>query len=215
MKLINLFKSKKSRAVSRSDESYSSGFVTTSSESSVSSSSNHKSKPGNDLATPKSVLPSHSSVGDEWPQLSADMGCELVQAFKFIDRDGDGKIPTAELKALLSQVGKAPPNEEELKMMLSDVDRDGDGCISLEEFGAIGPAFGPPECDSELRETFDFFDADHNGKITAEELFNVFSVIGDGQCTLEDCRRMISGVDRNGDGFVCFEDFSRMMELQK
>jgi calcium-binding protein CML len=26
---------------------------------------------------------------------------------------------------------------------------------------------------------------------------------------------MIAVVDKNGDGFVCFEDFCRMMELQR
>lgn len=132
-----------------------------------------------------------------------------------IDRDGDGKIKKEELEALLCRLGAEPPNQEELQLMLSDVDRDGDGCITLEEFYAIGSAFAPPTCDMELRDTFDFFDSDRDGKITAEELFNVFKTIGDSQCTLEDCRRMISGVDTNGDGFVCFEDFSRMMELQQ
>ncbi|KAL7188005.1 hypothetical protein ACSBR1_037946 [Camellia fascicularis] len=66
-----------------------------------------------------------------------------------------------------------------------------------------------------LREAFDFFDSDHDGWITAEELHAVFAAIGDEQCTLEDCRRMISGVDKNMDGFVCFRDFARMMERQR
>ncbi|KAI8023589.1 putative calcium-binding protein CML36 [Camellia lanceoleosa] len=51
--------------------------------------------------------------------------------------------------------------------------------------------------------------------ITTEELHAVFVVIGDEQCTLEDCRRMISGVDKIRDGFVCFRDFTRMMEQQR
>lgn len=99
-------------------------------------------------------------------------------------------------------------------MMLGELDRDGDGCISLEEFGAISLAFGPPSDDVELREAFDFFDTDHDGKITAEELLCVFTSIGDGVCSLDDCRRMIMGVDKNMDGFVCFEDFTKMMLQQ-
>ncbi|CAK9185914.1 unnamed protein product [Ilex paraguariensis] len=238
------FKSRKSRSVSRSDEPYSFSSGTTSSESSESSSSNDKSHDepysfssgtassessessssndkshaglkSNGLATPTSVLPSPSPVRDEWPEISANLYVELVEAFKLFDRDGDGKITTVELKALLSRVGAEQPSEEELTMMLSEVDRDGDGCVSLEEFSAISSAFGPPSCRSELKDAFDVFDTDHDGKITAEELFNVFNDIGDGGCTLEDCRRMIKGVDKNGDGFVCFEDFTRMMELQR
>lgn len=133
-----------------------------------------------------------------------------------IDRDGDGKIRKEEMERLLCQLGAEPPSQEELKLMLSEVDTDGDGCISLEEFYAIGSVFAPPACDVELKDTFDFFDSDRDGKITAEELFNVFKTIGcDAECTLEDCRRMIRGVDKNDDGFVCFEDFSRMMEQQQ
>lgn len=160
--------------------------------------------PTNGSATPTSVLPA-----DEWSDF------ELKRAFELIDRDGDGKIKKEELEALLIRVGAQPPSQEELRLMLSEMDVDSDGCISMEEFYAIGSAFGPPACDDELKETFDFFDSDRDGKITAEELYNVFRTIGDGRCTLDDCQRMIKGVDKNRDGFVCFEDFTRMMEPQR
>ncbi|PHT37209.1 hypothetical protein CQW23_24909 [Capsicum baccatum] len=109
-----------------------------------------------------------------------------------------------ELEAILTRVGTEPLSDEEVLMFLNEglvdieVDIDGDN-ISSEE----------------LRGTFDFFDVDHDGKITAEELFNVFTTIGDDKCTLEDCKRMIKSVDKNGDGFVCFEDFCIMMENQR
>lgn len=196
---------KKTRSVSRSDPS--------SFSSVTSSSSDLPNLKSNGSATPTSVLPIRDS--SESSSESTSELYELVQAFKVIDRDGDGKITRDELGALLSRLGASPPSEEELSLMLSEVDRNGDGCISLEEFGAISSAFGPPSCDAELREAFDFFDNDRDGKITAEELYGVFTSIGDGGCTLEDCRRMISGVDKNNDGFVCFEDFTRMMVQQQ
>nr|CAD1829604.1 unnamed protein product [Ananas comosus var. bracteatus] len=37
--------------------------------------------------------------------------------------------------------------------------------------------------------------------------------LGDDRCSLDDCRRMIGGVDTDGDGFVCFDDFVRMMTV--
>ncbi|XP_057468372.1 probable calcium-binding protein CML35 [Actinidia eriantha] len=210
MKLINrinpkqFFRSKKSRSVSRSEPSSSSSSLSDFSDSS--STHNRKSETGKGTpGTPTSVLPGNS------PEISVGEYSELVMAFNMIDRDGDGKITMKELAAVLSRVGAAPPSEEEILGMLGEVDRDGDGCISLEEFGAIGAAFAPPSCDQELREAFDFFDADHDGRITAEELKAVFSAIGDERCTLEECKRMIGGVGTNGDGFVCFEDFARMM----
>ncbi|CAI9765642.1 unnamed protein product [Fraxinus pennsylvanica] len=201
MKLIKnipkkLFRRKKSRSIPGSE--FDPAFF-----SSTDDSQTRFRNPTSGSATPTSVLPA-----DELSDF------ELKQAFKMIDRDGDGKITEEELEALLIRVGAEPPSQEELRLMLSDVDVDGDGCISLEEFYAIGSAFGPPACDDELKETFDYFDSNRDGKITAEELYNVFRTIGDGRCTLDDCRRMIKGVDKNRDGFVCFEDFTRMMELQ-
>lgn len=125
-------------------------------------------------------------------------------------RENEGVVTRKELEAILSRIA----SEEEVAMMLSEVDSGGDGFIRLEELMArVGS--GEAAGESELRETFEFFDADQDGRITAEELHGVFRSIGDEQCTLEDCRRMIRDVDENGDGFVCFAEFVRMMELQR
>ena len=213
-----LFGSKKNRPdVSRHDPlSFGSATSSTSSSSSSDSAvSLHKPGSGTEFAnigTPKSVLPRESR---DWGEISAEKQLELVQAFKLMDRDNDGMVSRKELEALLSRLGAEPLSQEEVTMMLSDVDGEGHGCISVDALlTRVGSECGPAG-DTELRETFDFFDTDHDGKITAEELLSVFQTIGDERCTLEDCRRMIDGVDKNGDGFVCFEDFSRMMELQR
>ncbi|XP_073052236.1 probable calcium-binding protein CML35 [Primulina eburnea] len=205
---------KKSRSVSKSETDPSSfGFRTASS----SDDDDGSFKKPRGLSTPTSVIPSSSPEiqSSEWFEGSPDVYLELKQAFEMIDRGREGKVKKEQLVALLSRLGAEPPSDEELNMMLSEVDKDGDGCISLEEFYAIGSAFAKPACDWELREVFAFFDSDGDGKISAEELYKVFEILGDARCTVEDCRRMIGDVDRNRDGFVCFEDFSRMMEQQR
>lgn len=201
------FGSKKDRSiVSRSDPS---SYSASSSSSSDSSISIHKHGNTTDLGTPTSVLP--AEISGDWSDISTDIYSELGHAFKLIDRDNDGIVSRNELVALLSRLG----SQEEVATMLSEVDRDGDGCISVEALmNQIGSAYEPAG-DDELRVAFEFFDTDQDGKITAEELFGVYKAIGDERCTLEDCRRMIAEVDKNGDGFVCFEDFHRMMELQR
>lgn len=212
MKIIRMipgkfFRSKISRSIS-STETDPSSFSSQATTSSSTSEDGSKKLIGGP-STPTSVLPA-----SEWSEISSDADFELRKAFEMIDRDGDGKIQKEELEALLLRLGAESPSREELELMLSEVDRDGDGCITLEEFYSISSAFAPPSCDKELKDAFDFFDSDGDGRITAEDLFSVFQTIGDARCTLEECRRMISGVNRNGDGFVCFEDFSRMMDLQ-
>ncbi|GMI64790.1 hypothetical protein like AT2G41410 [Hibiscus trionum] len=217
MKLINklspkrIFRSnKKDRStVSKFDpSSYSSGSATSSSESvsSVHKGIQHPSSATAGNGTPTSVLPETSG---DWSDFPANFYLELCQAFKMVDKDNDGVITRSEVEALLSKFARQPPSQEEISSALSEVDRDGDGCISLEDL--VSQVAGSA-CEPELRETFDIFDRDHDGRITAEELMAFYrEKIGDERCTLEECRLMIEGVDKNGDGFVCFEDFSRMM----
>ncbi|KAJ0259393.1 calcium-binding protein CML35 [Hirschfeldia incana] len=190
-----LFRSKSKSSVSRSEpSSFSSG-------SSSSDGSYSDLKPG-PAATPISVLP-----GDQ------DFYSELIQAFKLLDRDDDGVVSRKDLAKLLSRLSPEPPSQEEVTLMLQEVDGgDENGCISLEELASRVAETSSDGGSVEMREVFEFFDVDHDGRISAEELHRVFGVIGDERCTMEECVRMIATVDGNGDGFVCFDDFCRMME---
>ncbi|KAK4748881.1 hypothetical protein SAY87_015467 [Trapa incisa] len=158
---------------------------------------------GGDSGTPTSVLPGASG---DWSGLS--------QSFKFAS---GGSVSRKQLETLLLQLGDDPPSQDEVALMLREVGclPDGEGNSGDVSVDALLSRLGCTGCNAgELRETFDFFDADHDGRITAEELLRVFTAMGDEGCTLEDCGRMIAGVDKNRDGFVCFDDFAQMMELQ-
>jgi calcium-binding protein CML len=101
-------------------------------------------------------------------------------------------------------------SEAELAEMLADAAGSGGAAVLLEEIVAAAEAQAPDE--GELKEAFAVFDADGDGRISAEELMAVLASLGDDdRCSVEDCRRMIGGVDADGDGFVCFDDFTRMM----
>lgn len=94
---------------------------------------------------------------------------------------------------------------------MAEIDTDGDGYIDLKEFGAFYLAGGGNvNNDQEIRESFDFYDKDKNGKISANELHSVLKSLGD-KCSLKDCRKMIKSVDVDGDGCVNFEEFKKMM----
>ena len=104
--------------------------------------------------------------------------------------------------------------------VVAEIECDSDGCISLDKLDAMGSStdelvVGMKSEHGEMRDVFRVFDADGDGKISAEELMVVFVALGDEECGIEECRRMIKGVDSNGDGFVCFQDFVRMMMMME
>ena len=105
------------------------------------------------------------------------------------------EIPRRELEAVLRRLGHGEPSDDELDAVAA--------------MAAQPPA---PGGEDDLMEAFRVFDADGDGRITAEELRAVMeAILGAEGCSLDDCRRMIGGVDADGDGFVGFQDFARMM----
>jgi len=144
---------------------------------------------------------------------------ELEIAFKVFDANGDGQICIAELGAVLRSLG-GEVSEDELQLIMDDADKNQDGFICLEEFKAVNRSFaskvgdaGSPREDP-IREAFATFDKDGNNLISADELRAVLQSLGDKGHTLEDCRRMISQVDKDGDGFVDYKEFESLLSVK-
>ena len=140
------------------------------------------------VTTPRSVLPSSSG-------LAAPSGSGTTKKPALV------AVTRLELEVALRTVVST---EEELAAMLAEAEAG----LALEGIVAAEAAD-----EGELRDTFAVFDADGDGRISAEELRAVLASLGDERCSVEDCRRMIGGVDTDGDGFVCFNEFTRMMML--
>ncbi|KAL3813321.1 hypothetical protein ACJIZ3_014589 [Penstemon smallii] len=100
------------------------------------------------------------------------------------DTNGDGKISRAELRTILN-------------------------CLGSETSVFYNASTGGDNKDY-LKEAFDIYDKDKDGNISESELHAVLWSLGE-KCSVEDCRRMISSVDLDGDGCVNFEEFKRMM----
>ncbi|KAJ6689537.1 hypothetical protein OIU85_005900 [Salix viminalis] len=135
---------------------------------------------------------------------------ELEQVFKKFDVNGDGKISSAELGSFWRNLGHEA-SEEELQNMITEFDADGDGFIDLQEFVALNTqGVDTNEVMENLKDAFSVYDIDGNGSISAEELHKVMASLGE-PCSMAECRKMISGVDRDGDGMIDFEEFKVMM----
>ncbi|KAG0458298.1 hypothetical protein HPP92_023455 [Vanilla planifolia] len=141
---------------------------------------------------------------------------DVEKVFKRIDGDGDGKISAAELggvvRALDSNV-----SEEELKSMIEEMDANRDGFVDLEEFAqfhragnGLDPGSTSAKGEMDLKDAFDMYDLDGNGLISAKELHLVLKSLGE-RCSVQDCSRMIGPIDSDGDGYVNFEEFKKMM----
>lgn len=137
---------------------------------------------------------------------------ELEEVFKKFDVNGDGKISTSELGSIMGSLGQHA-TEQELDNMIREVDGDGDGCINLQEFIELNTkGVDSDEVLENLKDAFSVFDIDGNGAITAEELNTVMRSLGE-ECSLAECRRMINGVDSDGDGMIDFDEFRVMMMM--
>lgn len=131
-------------------------------------------------------------------------------AFKVYDANGDGQICMTELGAVLRSLGGGEISDPELQQIMDDVDKNRDGFISLDEFKEVHEDVG----EDHIREAFVMFDRDGNNLICADELRAVMRSLGERGHSLEDCRRMIRSVDRDGDGFVDFKEFQHLLSAK-
>lgn len=135
-----------------------------------------------------------------------------------IDTNGDGKISPLELSEILVCLGyEKSKATKEAQRMVTQMDCDGDGFIDLDEFMGVVHVdeFKEDYYYDVLMDAFLVFDSDKNGLISAKELRSVLVRLGFGDFSLSDCKVMISGFDRNGDGFVDFHEFRAMMISDK
>lgn len=107
-------------------------------------------------------------------------GSEMFQTlFTEVDADGDGSVTQAEIDSYRStKVGEA--------------DTSGDGALSIDEFDTLYREFTR----SRMVDTFQDFDADGDGVVSAEELDARF---GD----------VVERMDRDGDGALTLQDRGR------
>lgn len=135
---------------------------------------------------------------------------ELKQVFQRFDSNGDGKISWSELGSIMNSLGH-PASEDELQSMVREADSDGDGFIDLNEFIELNTTgIDSKAALEDLKNAFLVFDIDGNGSISPEELQMVLRSLGD-DSSMAECRKMISGVDCDGDGLIDFEEFKIMM----
>ncbi|KAI3779017.1 hypothetical protein L2E82_08443 [Cichorium intybus] len=137
---------------------------------------------------------------------------QVKQVFNRFDVNGRGKITATELVDVMKALG-SDTSLDVVKRIMEDIDTDSDGFINLEEFAGFLKGNAGDEDDGgikELQDAFKLYDLNKNGLISASELHQILSRLGE-SCTVDDCTNMIKSVDSDGDGYVNFEEFRKMM----
>jgi len=156
-------------------------------------------------------------IEDELPGPDDDIKHQdYKMAFKLLDKDGDGTLSLAELQEVFTKLS-FKFSEGELKKMVATIDMNRDGQIDLDEFMVMmrrkvsnSSSKYPLSYKDELKEAFDVFDKDGNGKITAQELADTMKALGE-NLTHEDIEFMMSEVDQDDDKEIDFVEFKKMM----
>lgn len=145
--------------------------------------------------------------------VSKDKIPAMRRMFSIIDRDGSGRISRDELKDMLQSQGYYP-SETELEEMMGELDSDDNGEIDFEEFVSycarrkMSRTFSQEN--REIKEAFKFFDKNGDGYITATEIRQVMSELGQ-EISEEQAEQMLAEVDKEGSGRMTYQRFNSMM----
>ena len=143
--------------------------------------------------------------------LSRDKVSDLQQSFDVYDRDKDGLVSFTELSDLMNYVG-AKSTESELQDLVNEVDVNERGQISKDDFiSLMGRKLKDSDTEDELIEAFQIFDKDNSKLISAKKLLDVFRKIDD-TIKEEEVLQMIKENDVDGDGFLNYDEFVRMVK---
>ena len=102
------------------------------------------------------------------------------------------------------------PTDEELEEMIRIADADGTGDIDFAEFVTLmAHKMADEKSEETLRAAFSVFDTSGDGFINAEEMRRIMINVGE-PVTLEDVEQVIRKVDKNGDGAIDYDEFTKV-----
>ena len=133
---------------------------------------------------------------------------ELKKFFKKLDKNGDGRLTYLELKEGFENIiGGKYTTEVEMYQIMSLVDQDKDGYIEYQEFLRVTLNRNTLISEENLKNAFNMFDNNKDGKLSAEELKLIL-----GTSDNEYISEIIEQIDKNNDGQISYSEFSDLMK---
>lgn len=142
--------------------------------------------------------------------LSEEKKADYKDVFSIFDKNNDGFITKEALGEVLQSLN-ITPSDEELTNMIAETDLHGQGSISFEDFiQMMEKRSKEADLEEQIINAFRVFDKNGTGLISAFELYQIMSALGD-MLTKEEIDEMIQEADVDGDGFINYEEFVRIM----
>ena len=140
---------------------------------------------------------------------------KLTEIFKELDESGEGLLSKDELKKGYKKFFTDKITDSEFDQIMKTIDQDNSGQISIEEFIRATVDYENLVSEKNLKSAFDFFDKDHSGSLSPDEVREVLGLNEDNNSTNKIVEGIIKDVDVNGDGLISYDEFKAMMKNNK
>eukprot|EP00092_Neocalanus_flemingeri_P026651 GFUD01028892.1.p1 GENE.GFUD01028892.1~~GFUD01028892.1.p1 ORF type:complete len:235 (+),score=96.67 GFUD01028892.1:131-835(+) len=146
----------------------------------------------------------------------------MINMIKGADKDGNGFINAAELKAIMEAMKDEDDDDDEIpvEFIMNLADADGDKKLSIQELvnaftGKVDVKKDPKE---KMKSMFRMCDTDDDGMITKKDIVKFLKMMGmvDEDDTPADVKMIVNlfmaSADEDGDGKLSYEEFCKVMD---
>ena len=142
--------------------------------------------------------------------ISEEAKTDYMDAFNLFDTNHDGTINIQKIREFMQKLGKNP-TDQELYQIIENVAKPGSRKIGFDDFVELMEQKSKEDDpEVEIINTFQIFSAENDGLIPIQELFHIIRTFGE-TLTDKEIEEIIAEADVDGDGYINYEEFVRMM----
>lgn len=147
--------------------------------------------------------------------IANDSRADCQAAFNMFDNNGDGMITSDKLHSFLMKCNY-DISMNDVSEIIRKVDKKGNGKIDFDDFMKAANEYNVNANETNEQEVinvFRLFDKEGTGMISHAQMKVILNLFGE-TLTTEEIDEMIMEADVDGDGFINYEEFVRMMMIQ-